>query len=180
MTPKQAIFIGEYVIDGNATRAAIAAGVPEKSASVTASRWLKDKKIANVIAVRQELRAKRLEITADHVLKGLAQLAFYDIRDLFDERGNLKKIAELDDVSRAAIAGIDVSGKKTITKIKLADRGQNLERLGRYFKLFTDRNEIDGKLVVDDQLSDEERALRIAVLLNAAKSRKQQTGKHAK
>lgn len=169
LTPKQAMFIAEYCIDGNATRAAIKAGFAEVSAKVTGARLLKNPRIAKVIEERQAQRAKKLELTADHVLEELARLAFYDIRDLFDGTGKLKAITELDDVSRAAIAGIDVG--RSITKIKLADRGQNLERLGRYFKLFTDRSEIDAR-VTDDALSDQERALRIAAILNAAKSRK--------
>jgi len=172
LNPKQALFIAEYLVDGNATRAAIAAGFSAATASATGARLLRRPRIAAALADRREQLAKKLEISAENVLHGLAKLAFYDIRDLFDDKGKLKAITELDDVARAAIAGIDVQGKRTITKIKLADRGQNLERLGRYFKLFTDRMEHDGKLSVDDKLSDHERALRIAAILNAAKKRK--------
>jgi phage terminase small subunit len=173
LTPKQAMFVAEYLIDGNGTRAAIAAGFSEASAAVTAARLLKNAKIARIIAERQAQRTAKLDITAQRVLDELAKLAFYDIRDLFDETGKLKPITELDDLSRAAIAGIDVQGKRQITKIKLSDRGQNLERLGRYFKLFTDR--VEGRMEVNDTLSDQERALKIAAILNAAKTRK----KHA-
>ncbi len=170
LTPKQAMFVAEYLVDSNATRAAIKAGFAEASAAVTGARLLKNKTIAAAIEDRKAQLVKKLELSAEHVLEELAKLAFYDIRDLFDEKGSLKKITELDDVARAAIAGIDVQGKRMITKIKLSDRGQNLERLGRYFKLFTDRVEHDGK--IDDTLSDHERALRIAAILNAAKTRK--------
>jgi phage terminase small subunit len=172
LTPKQAMFVAEYLVDSNATRAAIKAGFSEASAAVTGARLLKNAKISAAIADRKAYLVKKLELSAEHVLQELAKLAFYDIRDLFDTKGKLKPITQLDDVSRAAIAGIDVQGKRSITKIKLSDRGQNLERLGRYFKLFTDRLEHDGKLAVDDALTDHERALKISAILNAAKSRK--------
>jgi phage terminase small subunit len=112
LTPKQARFFDEYLIDGNATRAAIAAGVPLKSASVQGSRWLKNEVIAAAIAERQAQRAAKLGATADQVISELAKLAFYDVRQLFDDKGNLKAITELDDISAAAIAGIDVAEEK--------------------------------------------------------------------
>lgn len=167
-TPKQAIFIAEYLVDGNGTRAAIAAGVPERSASVTSSRWLKNKRIAAVIAERQAQRAAKLEITADRVLQEIAKLAYYDPGKLYDARGRLKPVHQLDDVTRAAVAQLEVEETETTVagdaengkastaiistktkKLRLADKGQNLERLGRYLKLFTDRLEHDGRVTLE-------------------------------
>lgn len=158
LTPKQAIFIAEYLVDGNATRAAIAAGVPEKSASVTASRWLKNRKIAALVATRQAQRAARLEITAERVLQELAKLAYFDPGMLYDAQGNFKPVHLLDDMTRAAVASVDVeetqttkAGKPVVktrtSKVKMADKGQNLERLGRHLKLFTDR--VEGRFTLE-------------------------------
>lgn len=177
LTPKQAMFVAEYLIDGNATRAAVAAGFAACSAHVTGARLLRHAKVAAAIAAGHARRAEKLKISAERVLEEIAKLAFYDPRDLFDERGNLHPITQLDDISRAAIAGLDTERRDTkcsrtiVTKVKLADKGQNLERLGRWLKLFTDRVEHDGKIAVEG-FSDEERAARIAAILNAAKSRK--------
>jgi phage terminase small subunit len=159
LTPRQAIFIAEYLLDveANATRAAMAAGVPEKSAAVTASRWLKSKRIAAVIAERKAKLAVKYEITAERVTQELAKLAFHDPGNLYDAKGNLKPVRELDDMTRAAVASVEVDekdgtrGVRTVTKkVKLADKGQNLERLGRYLKLFTDRTELTGRLTLED------------------------------
>jgi phage terminase small subunit len=142
LTPKQALFIAGYLIDGNGTRAAVAAGVPEKSASVTASRWLKNARIAAIIAERQAQRAAKFEITADRVLQELAKLAYFDPGKLYDEDGKLKPVYELDDMTRAAVSSLEVEEKSTrgsravTKKIKLADKGQNLERLGKHLRLF--------------------------------------------
>jgi phage terminase small subunit len=158
LTPKQARFFDEYLIDGNATRAAIAAGVPLKSASVQGSRWLKNEVIAAAIAERQAQRAAKLGATADQVISELAKLAFYDVRHLFDDKGNLKPITQLDDISAAAIAGIDVAEEKRdkdtgvlsyTKKVKLADKRGALELLGKWHKLWTDKTEHSGKLTLE-------------------------------
>ncbi len=157
VTPKQSLFISEYLVDGNATRAAVAAGFSVKSAEVTGARLLRKPKIAKAIALRHARRVDKLEITAERVLGELAKLAFYDPGRLFDEDGRLLPISEMDDVSRAAIAALDVEEREgtptraatTVRKVKLADKGINLERLGRYLKLFTDRVEHDGKVTLE-------------------------------
>ena len=162
LTPKQAMFIAEYLVDGNATRAAIAAGFSPRSAEVTGARLLKNSKVAKALALRHARRVDKLEITAERVLGELAKLAFFDPGKLFDADGHLLPIVEMDDVTRAAIAGLDVElregatllgvglGVSTVRKVKLADKGQNLERLGRYLKLFTDKVEHDHRVTLED------------------------------
>lgn len=147
LTPKQGIFIAEYLVDLNATRAAIAAGVPEKSAAVTAARWRKHPKIAAAIALKQARRVERLDESADRVLLELMRLAYFDPGRLYDADGNRIPVHLLDEDTRRAVALIEDEtvgkGPKAVRtqKVKMADKGQNLERLGRYHKLFTDKME---------------------------------------
>jgi len=170
-TPKQAIFIEEYLVDGNGARAAMAAGVPEASAKVTASRWLKSSKVAAVVSQRQAQRAAKLDITAERVLEELAKLAYYDPGRLFDADGKMKPVHLLDDVTRAAVSQVDVEETETsegkdearvvirsrTKKVKMADKGQNLERLGRHLKLFTDRLDLSGRLTLEDLVCSDDR-----------------------
>ena len=154
LNARQQRFIAEYLIDGNATRAAIAAGYSKKTARSIGQRLLTNVDIAKELSQKTNAICTELEISARKVLQGIAQLAYFDPRKLFDEDGRLKPITELDDITAMAVAGIDVQslyshfGKGqaqeigTISKIKLADRGLNLERLGRHLKLFTDRVEV--------------------------------------
>ena len=107
LTPKQAIFIAEYLIDGNGTRAAVAAGVPEKSAHTTASRWLKNPNIAEVLAERHARRTAKLEVTAERVLRELARLAYFDVGDLYDAQGERIPVYRLDPDTRAAITAVE-------------------------------------------------------------------------
>lgn len=154
LTPKEQVFIREYLADGNATRAATVAGYSERTASVTGSKLLRKAKVAQELAKLQEKLCQKLEISAEKVLQGIAQLAFYDPRKFFNEDGSLKRIIDLPDDIAPALSGMDVErlykhfGKGqaeeigTISKVKLADRGLNLERLGRHLKLFTDKIEV--------------------------------------
>ena len=73
MTAKQERFVAEYLIDLNATQAAIRAGYAEKGAAVEGSRLLAKSKIAAAVAAAQAERAKRTEITQDYVLTSIME-----------------------------------------------------------------------------------------------------------
>ena len=80
LTPKQRAFVREYLIDLNATQAAIRAGYSEKAARSVAAENLTKPNIASAIDAAMKLRAERTDITADRVLKELAKIGFADIR----------------------------------------------------------------------------------------------------
>jgi phage terminase small subunit len=152
LPPRQQRFVLEYLANGfNGTKAAIAAGYAKANADTQASRLLANPRIAAVIAERTRKVTAKLELTAEWVLSELHKLAAFDVRKLYRPDGSPIPITELDDVTAASIAGLEVieqssgRGKKKsvvlLKKWKLADKGQNLERLGRHFKLFTDRVE---------------------------------------
>lgn len=142
--------------DRNGTNAALKAGCKPASAYVTASKWLKMAKVRAELAKRTAKSAKKLEISADWVLERLMRLADYDCRKFYKDDGTLKQVTELDETTAFALVGMEVEklyehfGKGqaqntgTVTKIKMADRGSNLERLGRYLKMFTDKVEVSG------------------------------------
>ena len=71
MTAKQERFVAEYLIDLNATQAAIRAGYAEKGAAVEGCRLLAKPKIADAVAAAQAARAERTEITQDYVLTSI-------------------------------------------------------------------------------------------------------------
>lgn len=176
LSKKQERFVREYVIDLNATRACVAAGYSKNGASVQGTRLLANANVAAEIAKLTAKTCAKLEITAERVLQELARLAFLDPRKFYDESGGLKHVTELDDDTAACLAGMDVEDlfdwngeEKEQTgfcrKIKFADKGANLERLGRYLKLFTDKVEHSGTIehvtadaskLTDEQLAQAE------------------------
>lgn len=143
----------EFLIDQNATRAAIAAGFSKKTAHVQGHRLLKNVKVRALIDSGNMAVNGKLEVTLERVREELARLAFYDPRDFWNEDGTAKAVTELDENTARALAGFETaelftgSGEKRETagyvkKFKLADKGLNLERLGRYLKMFTDKVEL--------------------------------------
>jgi len=150
LTPKQQRFVEEYLVDLNATQAAIRAKYSAKTAPFIGHENLKKPNIAAAISRRMKDRARRTEITQDRVLAEYAKLAFYDPRAFYDDNGDLIPIKQLDDQSAAAVAGMDVAstteGKLPITirKIKLADKKGALDSIARHLGMFVDRTELSG------------------------------------
>src|SRR5208283_2031521 len=81
LTARQTLFIAEYLVDLNGTRAAIAAGYSKKTAKAQASRLLTNVNVAAEIAARMEKRCAKLEVTADTVVQELAKLGFANMAD---------------------------------------------------------------------------------------------------
>jgi phage terminase small subunit len=162
LPPKRALFVKEYLVDFNATQAAIRAGYSPKIARSQGSFLLTNHDIQSAIKVETDKRANRLEITADKVLSEIARLAFSDARKLFDSNGDLIPIHLLDDDTAVTIAGIEVTEIDTgegkpltrLKKIKRWDKTKNLELLGRTLALFTDKIIAKVDLDVDAILRD--------------------------
>lgn len=164
LTPKQTLFVASYLANGlNATKAAISAGYAKKSATVEGARLLVNAKVAAEISKKTAKRFDRLELTGDMVIAELRKMAFLDPRKLFAADGSLVPIHELDDDTAASIAGLEVNelfegdgdqkhAYGLLKKIKIADKGVNLERLGRYFKLFTDKVEHSGAVTLKNSI----------------------------
>lgn len=154
LTDKQARFVAEYLIDLNATQAAVRSGYSAKSADKQGYKMLCHPAIAAALSAKQGQRLKRREITAERVLDELAKMAFLDPRKLFTSDGSLVPIHELDDDTAASIAGLEVNelfegdGDQKhafglLKKVKIADKYKGLEMLGRHLKLFKEQ-ESDG------------------------------------
>jgi phage terminase small subunit len=71
LTPKQERFVAEYLIDLNATRAALAAGYSEKTARSTGAENLTKPDIVAAVATAQGHRTERTNITQDYVLESI-------------------------------------------------------------------------------------------------------------
>ena len=152
LTDKQARFVNEYLIDLNATQAAIRAGYSKKTSYSIGQENLNKPEIQGAVQEAMEKRSKRTEITQEMVVQELARIAFLDIRQAFDENGNLLSIPNMpEDVARA-VGGMDIThigngdNEDTIlSKVKLIDKKGALELLGRHMKMFTDKMEHTGK-----------------------------------
>ena len=88
MTPRSSDFVDEYLVDLNATQAAIRAGYSEKTAYSIGQRLLKNVEVQKMIANRMEERSKRTEITQDRVLTDIELIKQDAMRKASDKNGN--------------------------------------------------------------------------------------------
>lgn len=142
-------FCRHYARNQNATQAYYDVYGPDitmESATSGGLRLLADPRVIEEIGRRLEDKETRLEISADRVLLEVVRLALFDPRKLLDDNGKMKEIQDLDSDTAACIAQLEfhaLTGK--LKRIKVWDKNAALDKLGKYFKLFTERTEITGK-----------------------------------
>ena len=147
LTAKQSQFVQEYLVDLNATQAAIRAGYSAKTAEQQGFQLLQKTSVQKAVAEGRRQREERTAVSADRVLLEAARLALFDPRKLFNDDGSPKGIHELDDDTAAAVAGIEVleqfegSGKERVfvgylKKYRIADKNAALEKLFKHHGLY--------------------------------------------
>ena len=149
MTDKQRRFVEEYLIDLNATQAAIRAGYSPDTAKEIGCENLTKPNISKAIAKAMAERSRRTGISQDRVIEELAKIAFMNAADVI----NTDDASILEDASRedlSCIQSVKVKqsdGKKGSMierEIKLADKLRALELLGKHLGMFKDKLEITG------------------------------------
>lgn len=138
LTDKQSAFCLEYMVDLNATQAAIRANYSKKTAGSVGHENLQKPEIQARLAVLIDERSKRVQVDADWVLKQMKDIHELDVIDILDNTGNFKKVTDWTKPWRMYISGMDIqemlSGDtESITrKIKWPDKVKNLEMIGRH------------------------------------------------
>lgn len=150
LTEKQKVFVAEYLVDLNATQAAIRAGYSAKTAAFIGAENLRKPQIQVAVQDAQLERARATQITAEKVLKELAAVAFADAGDYATVEGDgdgqrvtVTPTKDLTKSQRAAIAGVRQARDGSI-EVKLADKLRALELIGRHLGMYTDKTEISG------------------------------------
>jgi len=144
MTKKQKRFVEEYLIDLNATQAAIRAGYSPGTAQQIGSENLSKLVISNAIAKAMADRSKRTGINRDRVLQELARIGFAKITDIIDpETAKIKEDASEDDLACIQSVKIKPNEFGTEREVKLYDKKSALVDLGKHLGLFKDKLDID-------------------------------------
>lgn len=144
MNAREDRFCEEYLIDLNATAAAIRSGYAPRTAQ-NARQWITegaDREKPSLRARIDELRARqsrRTGITADRVLRELAAVAFADASGLVTPDGSID--SGTDPQSARAISSIRITRTEfgPTTEIRMSDKNKALELLGKHLGLFTDQ-----------------------------------------
>lgn len=148
ITTKQQVFVAEYLIDLNATRAAIAAGYSEKTAAEQASRLLKNVKVSEVIAHKQGKRLEKLKLSADYVLGNIKEVGEYCMQKKWPKM--VRRGREMVQVEEVVIN--PETGDEELAEVYEFDSMGALkaqELLGKHLKLFTDKVEHEHKFTLE-------------------------------
>lgn len=171
LTPRQERFIEQYLIDLNATQAAIRAGYSEKTANQQGPRLLEMPEIREAIDAAKSHRSEVTQITSQRVLEEIASVAFYDPAEIMVEIARVNRgeghdhglrgptdIRNLPEHIRRVITGWtwDRSGNFTV---KIADKLRALDQLARHLSLYNDRIEVATFDGLADRLDRANRAL---------------------
>lgn len=164
LTDKQELFCLEYMIDLNATQAAIRAGYSEDSATQSASRLLTNDNIQKRISELLEERSNEVKVDAQYVLKRLAEIDQMDVKDILNDDGTIKPILEWSKSWRTTLSGMDITElsndgdiEAILKKVKWPDKVRNLELLGKHVDVsaFVDRKAIEMMVNPLDSILDE-------------------------
>ncbi len=151
LTPKQQRFCDEYLVDYNATQAAIRAGYSKSSATAQASSLLTKPNVTAYLKGRSKKISDRLEISAERTLLEIARIAYTPATAFYDDNGRLLPIHMLGPDAAASISGfeieevwgIDLKSMEReqmgeLKKIKRFDKNTALGFLAKHFKLFVE------------------------------------------
>jgi phage terminase small subunit len=149
LTEKQKRFVDEYLIDLNATQAAIRAGYKRTEYTDTnANKLLENTSVAEEIEKRMAERSKRTGINQDRVVQELAKLAFVNAADVIDvNTATVLDTAKPEDL--ACIASVKVKrttkGKNVIEEreVRFYDKKDSLVQLGKHLGMFKDKAQLD-------------------------------------
>lgn len=140
LTRKQAVFVKQYLIDLNATQAAIRSGYSKKTARQIGTENLDKPAIKAAIEEANTKLLKSLDITAERTLRERARLAYYDIGALASAGlAGPADIANLPDEVRQAVVGWkwDKDGRFVL---EFADKNPSLAALERHLGLYEKDN----------------------------------------
>jgi len=162
LSDKQQRFVDEYLIDLNATQAAIRAGYSVKTANEQGSQNLAKLSIQTAIAEKMAERSKRTGVNQDRVVLELAKIAFVKMTDIVDNQGRIKSSASDDDLSCIESMKYKESesdtGSMVEREVKISPKLKALELLGKHLGMWNDKVNINVAVPIvisgEDSLED--------------------------
>lgn len=147
MTEKQKRFVDEYLIDLNATQAAIRAGYSVDTAEQIGYQLLQKTSVQTAISKEMAERSKRTGVNQDRVVLELAKIAFVKMTDVVNEEGVITEDASEDDLS--CIESIKYKESKSANgvtverEVKIASKMKALELLGKHLGMWNDKLDVN-------------------------------------
>ena len=146
LTPKQQRFCDEYLIDMNATRAALRAGYTQ--ATAMNGQLMEMPKIQAYLKKRTAEASKKLQVSHETLLGELMKVAFANMGDYFGDDGKIKAMNDVLDDKKSAIWSLKVSEGKygTTVQLRLHNKLAALEKIAKHIKFY----EVEQKKPVEE------------------------------
>lgn len=147
LTEKQQRFVDEYLIDLNATQAAVRAGYSVDSARDIGCENLTKPNIQAAVGKAMAARSKRTGVNQDRIVLELAKIAFVNMTDIVDSYGRIKSTASADDL--ACIESVKYKSSESDTgsseerEVKVASKLKALELLGKHLGMWNDKLDVN-------------------------------------
>ena len=145
LNKRHQLFVAAYLKDKNGRQAAVAAGYAPKNAAITASKLLTNPNIQKEVEAALTRVTDKAEVTAARVLQEISRLAFVDMNQMYDEKGQLLPLHKMPEDVRRALAGVEseevrIGGKvrARVKKVRMTSKERALEMLAKHFKLLTE------------------------------------------
>ncbi len=150
LSKKQQLFVADFLIHGNAEKAAIAAGYSKKYAKSSSYKLLDNIGIKAQVQKQRDEIAEKAKLKASDVINELKRIAFSNIKDVASFSGDLVKFKDsekLDDGVASAISEVSSTDTKfgATLKVKMYDKIRALQLLCEYFNLAGAGKEKDTK-----------------------------------
>ena len=136
LTPKQQRFCDEYLMDMNATRAALRAGYTQ--ATAMNGQLMEMPKIQAYLKERTAEASKKLQVSHETLLGELMKVAFANMGDYFGDDGKIKAMNDILDDKKSAIWSLKVSEGKygTTVQLRLHNKLAALEKIAKHIKFY--------------------------------------------
>lgn len=144
LSAKQALFVEEYLVDLNATEAALRAGYSAKSAKQIGTENLSKPAVAAAIEKRTKDRVERIELSQDLVVQELAKIAFANISDVASWDGAQVAVKDSESLSKTALSAVSsvAAGQYGVT-LRMHDKRAALVDLGKHLGMFKEKVELE-------------------------------------
>lgn len=151
LTAKQQRFVAEYLVDLNATQAAVRAGYSAKGAKDQAWQNMQNPEITAAIKAAMEARNKRTQVDADYVLQRLTEIDEMDLAAIHGEDGKLLPIRQWPLIWRQMVKEVDMKSGK----VKFHDKLRALELIGKHVNVnaFRDQVAVDVSLTLSERMA---------------------------
>jgi phage terminase small subunit len=146
---KQARFVAEYLVDLNATQAAIRAGYSARTAEQQGCRLLRNAQVASAVTEGKAKQLAQADVSGTRVIEENRRIGLNDVRAFFDPTGHLKPVQEWTPEMAAVVSRIEIMKKPAgagghpdeVVKLWFWNKNQALELLAKHLGLLKSKEE---------------------------------------